>query len=288
MSSLPSPTNTFHSTAYPAILASRPELSVAGKVVLITGAGSGIGPHVTAAFAVAGARKIALLGRTLSTLQSTQVSLEAEYPGIKIITIVADITDAAAVNKGLAETKEKLGPIDILISNAGYLPTAAPLDTADITEWARGYEVNVLGNFILIQAFLANKATSGATIVNVSTAGIHFGAMPTMSGYAVSKMAALSLFDGLAVENPDVRVMNIHPGVLDTVMNAKGREGGVILPFDEMSLPSNFIVWAVSPEAEFLKGKMIWSNWDVEELIAKKAEIEGTPRFTMVLSGWPN
>ncbi len=235
--SLPSPTKIFHSSVYPAISASRPELSVAGKVVLITGAGSGIGPHLASTIAIAGSRKIALLGRTLSTLQSTQASLEAKYPGIEIITVVADITDAAAVNKGLAATKEKLGPIDVLISNAGYLPTAAPLATADSAEWARGYEINVLGNFILIQAFLANKAAVGSVFINVSTAGAHFAAIPTMSGYAVSKLAALKLFEYMAAENLDVKVMNVHPGVMDTPMGAKGRDGGVMLPWDDSKLP---------------------------------------------------
>ncbi len=57
--------------------------------------------------------------------------------------------------------------------------------------------------------------------------------------------------------------------------------------FATVSLPSNFIVWAISPESDFLRGKLIWSNWDVEELIARKAELEGTTKFTMVLEGWP-
>jgi hypothetical protein len=46
-------------------------------------------------------------------------------------------------------------------------------------------------------------------------------------------------------------------------------------------------VWAVSPEAEFLRGKFLWSNWDVDELKERKAEFEGTSKLTMGLSGWP-
>ncbi|MCJ1378668.1 hypothetical protein MMC17_001767 [Xylographa soralifera] len=284
---LPSPTKIYHSTAYSAISTSRPELSVAGKVILITGAGSGIGPHLTSAFAVAGSRKLALVGRTLSTLQSTKASLEAEYLGIEVLALVADITDVAAVNRALAETKKKLGPIDVLISNAGYLPTVAPLATANTTEWARGYEVNVLGNLNLIQAFLANRVAIGSIFVNVSTVGVHIPAVPTMSGYAVSKLAALKLFEYMAAENPEVRVMNVHPGVMDTAMGVKGQEGGIVLPWDDMSLPSSFIVWAVSSEAAFLRGRLLWANWDVEELITRRVEFEGTPKFTMVLDGWP-
>ena len=233
---LPSPTKIYHNTAYSAISPSRPELSVAGKVILITGAGSGIGPHLTSAFAVAGSRKLALLGRTLSTLLSTKTSLEADHPGIEVLAFVADVTDAAAVHQALAKTKEKLGPIDVLISNAGYFPTVAPLATADTSEWARGYEVNVLGNLNLIQAFLANRATIGSIFVNVSTVGVHIPAVPTMSGYAVSKLAALKLFEYMAAENPEVRVMNVHPGVMDTAMGLKGQEGGIVLPWDDSEL----------------------------------------------------
>jgi hypothetical protein len=54
-----------------------------------------------------------------------------------------------------------------------------------------------------------------------------------------------------------------------------------------VSLPSGFLVWAASPEAEFLQGRMLWSNWDVDELKAQKTDFEGTPKFIVGLLGWP-
>jgi len=54
-----------------------------------------------------------------------------------------------------------------------------------------------------------------------------------------------------------------------------------------VALPADFAVWAVSDEAKFLRGKLVWSNWDVDELKAMKEEIEGTPKFTFGLLGWP-
>jgi len=54
-----------------------------------------------------------------------------------------------------------------------------------------------------------------------------------------------------------------------------------------VSLPSGFLVWAASPESEFLKGRMLWSNWDVDELKARKAEFKGNPKFMVGLLGWP-
>jgi hypothetical protein len=54
-----------------------------------------------------------------------------------------------------------------------------------------------------------------------------------------------------------------------------------------VNLPADFVVWAVSSDAKFLRGKLVWSNWDVDELKAMKKEIEGTAKFTFGLLGWP-
>jgi hypothetical protein len=61
-----------------------------------------------------------------------------------------------------------------------------------------------------------------------------------------------------------------------------------IFEYNIVDLGANFIVWACSPEAEFLKGRMIWCNWDVEQLVAKKAQIEADPMLmTTGVYGWP-
>lgn len=54
-----------------------------------------------------------------------------------------------------------------------------------------------------------------------------------------------------------------------------------------VELPANFMVWAASSEAEFLKGKLVWANWDVDELKARKEEIVSGPALTLGLTGWP-
>jgi len=229
---LPSPTKTWHSTVYPSVSPSRPELSVAGKVVLITGGGSGLGPHIAHAFATAGSTSIVLVGRTLSTLQSTAFSLKSSFPSIKVLTLVADIVDKSAVDAAFAETKAKLGPIDILVSNAAYFPDAAMIGDAHIDEWWKGVDVNLKGSLVLVQAFLKNMAEK-PTILHVTTAGAHLPAIPSLSGYAVSQLAGLKFFEYVAAEYPEVRVMNIHPGAMDTAMGAKGSNAGVKIPMDD-------------------------------------------------------
>lgn len=96
-----------------------------------------------------------------------------------------------------------------------------------------GFDINVRGNLNVFQAFLAN-ASENPTLVHVSTGGAHAPAlMAGMGAYAASKLASAKLMDYAALENPHVRVHNIHPGVVDTVMNKKSVEGGLVLPFDE-------------------------------------------------------
>jgi hypothetical protein len=59
------------------------------------------------------------------------------------------------------------------------------------------------------------------------------------------------------------------------------------LTFSVVDLPANFIVWLTSPDAAFLQGKLVWANWDVDELKAKKNELVGSPQLTVGLIGWP-
>lgn len=61
-----------------------------------------------------------------------------------------------------------------------------------------------------------------------------------------------------------------------------------LLTRDPASLPASFIVWACSPEADFLKGKFVWANWDAEELKAREEEIRETDFLTLGLNGWPS
>jgi NAD(P)-dependent dehydrogenase (short-subunit alcohol dehydrogenase family) len=127
-----------------------------------------------------------------------------------------------------------------------------------------------------------------------------------MSGYSASKMAGAKLFEYLHYEYPEMFVLNIQPGVIQTGMTAKAIEAGVDLPFDDgklasspfvcetmltsivtVNLPASFMVWAASREARFLNGRFVWANWDVDELKTAGAEIKGGNRFTTGLLGWP-
>lgn len=70
-------------------------------------------------------------------------------------------------------------------------------------------------------------------------------------------------------------------------MDVKTKAAGLVFPYDNIRLPADFIVWTVSEEAKPYNGKFLWSQWDVEELVARKGEIEGTDNLNFGLIGWP-
>lgn len=281
----PAPTKAWHTTEYEGINPERPELSAAGKTIVITGGGSGIGPHIATAFARAGAANIVILGRTSSTLQDTKSSLNASYPKVNVIAIVADVVDKAAVDAAFDEIHNSVGLIDGLISNAGYLAEPSPVATTSIDDWWKAFETNVKGPLHLAQAFLRYVAPveRQPVIVNVTSGIAHLPVWPGMSSYAASKIAGVKLFDYLGAENPGVRVVSIQPGTIDTAMARKAKGPAM----DDASLPAGFSVWLASKEAEFLNRKCVWTNWDVEELKAMADKIKGSDLFTLQLQGIP-
>ncbi|KAK3685193.1 hypothetical protein B0T22DRAFT_442385 [Podospora appendiculata] len=288
----PTPITPYHTKAYPAIDPTRPELSSKGKSVLITGGGSGIGAEVAIAFAKSGAAHIGLVGRRANRLEQVKASIEADYPGVQVHALPADLADGASTTAAVKAFAAAVGPgnkIDVLVANAGYLNTSVPLDDLTETDFWTSFEVNVKGAFNLLRAF-GPVAAAGAVVINVSSGIAHFAYLPGYSGYHASKIAAVKLFDHFNAEHPGVRVTHLHPGVLATEMGARAQEEGVVkLDYDDLDLPGAFTVWLASPEAAFLDGRFVWSNWDVDTLKSKAAEIAANPTlFTLVLDGFPS
>ncbi|MCJ1422581.1 hypothetical protein MMC29_000461 [Sticta canariensis] len=303
----PSYTKVTHAATYAGITPTQPGLSTAGKVVLITGASGGIGRATASSFAASGPKALILLGRRADALAETASIVKASYTGLPIQTYEAELCDASGVRNAMNKVAAEFGGIDILVHAAGVLAPVETLVEADPTTFLDGYKTTVIGTLVTAQAvILANKDKS-VTFVNLTTAGILFPPFPGMGAYVSSKMAAVKLLEVFAAENPQVRLHNVHPGFLKTAMSAKLEEK-VKLPYayDDskyrpslslaanlstievtnhpssfvVSLPADFLVWIVSPEAEFLKNKIVFSSWDVEELKGRTKEIVGGPPGT--------
>lgn len=303
----PSYTKVTHAATYPGITPTQPALSTKGKVVLITGASGGIGRATALSFAASGPKALILLGRRADALAETASIVKASYTGLPIQTYEAELCDASVVRDAMNKVAAEFGGIDILIHAAGVLAPVETLVEADPTTFLNGYKTTVVGTLVTAQSVvLANKDKS-VTFVNLTTAGILFPQFPGMGAYVSSKMAAVKLLEAFATENPQVRLHNVHPGLLKTAMSSKLEEK-VKLPYayDDskytpilslvaktsaievnnrscslvVSLPADFLVWIASPEAEFLKNKIVFSSWDVEELKGRKKEILGGPPGT--------
>ncbi|MCJ1403612.1 hypothetical protein MMC11_006835 [Xylographa trunciseda] len=283
---IPSLTQKFHHDAYPAIDPTRAELSAAGKTVLITGGGTGIGAGITRAFAKAGAANVIILARRKEMLESVKASIEStENNKSKIHVFSVDISNEDKMKEVFEEVVKSIGKIDVLVANAAYLNTPGLVKDVSVDDFWRGFEVNVKGLLITCQAFLRSASENPTFIMITSGAGLirYFG---PASGYATSKVAGMRLMDYLAGDNPNVRVYALHPGVVESDMNVKS---GVTNAeeLDKAELPGGFCVWLASPEAEFLRSKVVWTNWDVEEMMAKKDEISKNPDFlTLGYNGW--
>jgi NAD(P)-dependent dehydrogenase (short-subunit alcohol dehydrogenase family) len=270
-------TATYHHEPYPAINPSLPELSAQGKVVIVTGGGKGIGKATALAFAKAHAKAIVITGRTETTLEQT--SSEIEKLGPKSIFYVADVTDSKRTHEIFSSVKARFGSIDVVISNAAYLSDLGDIRDAPVDEWWTGFEVNVKGGFNVTQAFLQN-AEPGATLINISTAITHMYFVPGLSSYAASKLATVRLLEDTHTEYPQFRIFNIQPGVIQSDMNTKSgiapQDSGTffcVTNFVLVDLPAYFAVWLSSPEADFVKGRFLWANWDVNELKNRAQDI---------------
>jgi NADP-dependent 3-hydroxy acid dehydrogenase YdfG len=133
----PAPVTEWHNDTYDAINPTRPELSQAGKTIVITGAGSGIGREVANAFAEAGAHSIHILGRTQQSLEESRALIEANHRNTKVIFHVVDILDAVR----LSQVALTIGCWDVLVANAGHIPKPDTIENSDPDEWWKTFEV---------------------------------------------------------------------------------------------------------------------------------------------------
>jgi NAD(P)-dependent dehydrogenase (short-subunit alcohol dehydrogenase family) len=225
----PSLTKLSHNESYPAISPSRPELSVKGKVVVITGGGSGIGASIAKAFAAGGSTKIAIIGRTETKLLATKHATEEEFHGTKVLAVPADITNAKQVDDAFLKISQTFGKIDVLVCSSAAMPIPRPILSPDfdVQDWWSTFNTNILGSLYTVRGF-ARYAAEGAHILNISTCVGHMPPLEAgVSAYAASKAGAAKLFDYIAFENPELHIVNVHPGLVDTDMSRKSGHGGM-------------------------------------------------------------
>jgi NAD(P)-dependent dehydrogenase (short-subunit alcohol dehydrogenase family) len=189
------------------------EQDLTGTVVLISGGGRGLGRLLARTLASEGA-SVALIARSGAELAGTVAEIEAA--GGTAAAAIADVTDRAAAAAAVAELRDRLGPVDVLINNAGVTGPVAPMWDADPAEWWRTLEVNLGGVYALTRIVLPDMIAAGhGRILNItSNAGIY--RWPLVSAYAISKAALVKLTENLAAETRrhGVAVLSVDPGLL--------------------------------------------------------------------------
>jgi NAD(P)-dependent dehydrogenase (short-subunit alcohol dehydrogenase family) len=184
-----------------------------GVVALVTGAGRGIGRRLAVRLAERGAA-VGLVARSEDELAVTHELIAAT--GGAAASARADVTDADAFEAAFAELRAQLGPVDVLVNNAGVLGPIGPLWEIDLDEWWTTMDVNVRGTVLGARLVLPEMVAAGrGRIINItSQAGVH--RWPLVSGYSVSKAAVVKLTENLALETArhGIVVISVHPGLL--------------------------------------------------------------------------
>jgi NAD(P)-dependent dehydrogenase (short-subunit alcohol dehydrogenase family) len=213
-------TKKWHTEPYPSISPERPELSVAGKNVIVTGGGTGIGNAIATAFAKAGAKTLTIIGRRVDRLETGVASIRAAALDSKtsVSYEAADLTSAVDVEKALDNIVSKGGKIDIVVSNAGTLPDPGLIVGYDAQTLMRGFELNTMTVFNVLQAFVP-RAGADPVFVNITTNTAHMRPIAGIGAYTVSKAAGLKLVEQFSFENPGFHVVQLHPGTIPTAMN---------------------------------------------------------------------
>jgi NAD(P)-dependent dehydrogenase (short-subunit alcohol dehydrogenase family) len=196
---------------------------LAGRVILVTGAGDGIGKAVSLAYAAHGAT-VVLLGRTVAKLESVYddiVNAGGPRPAIYPMDLGGAVPED---HRQLAQRIEaELGRLDGLLHNAGLLGSLTPIEHYEPMDWVRVIQVNLHAPFLLTQACLSVLKQADDASVLFTSSGVGRRARAYWGAYSVSKFAVEGLMQILADElneNSKVRVNSINPGRVRTAMRA--------------------------------------------------------------------
>jgi NAD(P)-dependent dehydrogenase (short-subunit alcohol dehydrogenase family) len=274
-------TRNVYQDVYPSIDPSRPELLLTGKVVIITGASRGIGAMgIAPAFAKAGPKAIVLVATNAEKLAAVETSISKINPAVQTLSVAADISDTVSVAKLFAKVKQTFGHADILINNAALASGGGTIHEEDPDKWWRNFEVNTKGAFLVSKGFISalpDPSSSPATIVNLGTAAA-WTVLPFMSGYSISKLAGMQLVSHLAAAYPNITVVGVHPGLVETDSLMHEFKG---FNLDSPGLTGGLAVWLSGDQAKFLSGRTIASNWSVDDLVERKDEIVDGDKLRM-------
>lgn len=235
------------------------------RLMVVTGAGQGIGRAIALGAATAGARVVLT---DLRQERADSAAREIRDQGKNAIAYSLDVTDAAACSDVAKRVDEEIGPADVVVNNAGII-IREPIDSPRAHEnWRQVFDVNVNGTFNVVHAFIPALRKTRGSIINVASVAA-FGGMGGTLGYSPSKGAVRLFTQALARDlAPDgIRVNAVAPGIVATEMSESTRDNPARLsglmartPMKRVGQPEEIagpVIFLASAMASYVNGVIL-------------------------------
>jgi len=253
-------------------------MKLKGLNALVTGGSQGLGEAIAEHFLRAGAN-VVICARSEKDLLVTRDKLARLFPSRKILAKTCDVADEAQVNALVGFALRELGPLHILVNNAGIYGPKGPTESVDLPAWRQALEVNLFGVLLPCRAVIPHFKKAGRGKIIIISGGGATNPLPNLSAYAASKAAVVRLMETLAEElRPfQIDINAIAPGPLatrlvDEILAAGPEKVGQAF-FDKnkqwkekgaapLSLGAELAVHLASAQADGITGKLISAQWD--------------------------
>jgi 3-oxoacyl-[acyl-carrier protein] reductase len=253
-------------------------MKLEGLNALVTGGSQGLGEAIAEHFLRAGAN-VVICARSEKELQATRDRLARLFPSQKILAKTCDVADEAQVNALVDFARRELGPLHILVNNAGIYGPKGPTESVNLPAWRQAMEVNLFGVLLPCRAVIPHFKKAGRGKIIIISGGGATNPLPNISAYAASKAAVVRLMETLAEElRPfQIDVNAIAPGALatrlvDEILAAGPEKVGQAF-FDKnkqwkekgatpLSLGAELAVHLASAQTDGITGKLISAQWD--------------------------
>jgi 3-oxoacyl-[acyl-carrier protein] reductase len=222
-----------------------------GKVALVTGAGGGIGGAIVATLQAQGARVVA------ADLHAP--NLEGALP------LAMDVSDEAAVDRGFSTIEQELGPVQILVLNAGVF-VIEEFETVTLASWRRTIDINLTGSFLCARRAMAGMREAGwGRVVAIGSSAGKTGGSKSMAAYAASKAGVMALAKSIASEyaSAGITANALAPSLIDTPMLAGIADLASRIPVGRLGTPqdvADVVTFLASDHAGYITGEVVDVN----------------------------